>query len=274
MASMGIPVSKFSKLRKEFSRFLANDSPWKASLRRSLKTLKDHKWPSVVFGGVLRDLSILGPSELPRDVDVVVSGVSPSDLEEAFKDIVQEKNRFGGLRLRAGGWLIDIWSLHDTWAFREGYIAEVSFDSLVKTTFLNVEAAAIDVFAPPGKRREIYTHGFAEAIDSGVVDINFEPNPYPALCLIRSIFTAIRLRFRLSFNLAKYISRFSQDLPIEQLMRIQETHYGVVRIQQERMREYLQSIDTQLRSKDVGPIELPSTRAEQLLLSQYSPPAC
>src|ERR1700736_2582933 len=98
-------------LRRRFSRFLANHTPWKLPLRKTLRRIDQNDWNAVIFGGVLRDLTLFGNAQLPRDVDVVVAGASSKDLEAAFKDLICDRIRFGGFRLRPRGWLIDIWAL-------------------------------------------------------------------------------------------------------------------------------------------------------------------
>jgi hypothetical protein len=256
-------------LRERITRLLASHNESQAPLRLALKRLEQSNWPAVIFGGALRDLMVFGNSEAPRDVDVVVSGVAAADLERVFEDVIHERTRFGGLRLRTKGWLIDIWSLSDTWAFRQAGVMKPTFSELVHTTFLNVEAIAADIATRRGRSREIYTLGFFEAIERRVLDINFEPNPYPALCVVRSITTALRLKYSLSRRLAEYILRHAGAQPLEQLMKAQESHYGQVRIQQVRMLECLNSIEDQLRTKDAEVIRLPANRQEQLELATH-----
>jgi len=136
-------ASEVASLRAKLNRFLADHSKKKVPLRTALRRLEEHSWTGVIFGGALRDLVLFGNSETPRDVDVVVSGTNALELEQIYKDILHRKNRFGGLQLRPRGWLIDIWTLQDSWAFKEKLVQPANFDQLVRTTFLNVEAIAI-----------------------------------------------------------------------------------------------------------------------------------
>src|SRR5437879_3304641 len=97
-------ASQVALLRKRLSTFLANHTQRKLPLRLALNRLEEHSWTGVIFGGVLRDLVVFGSSEAPRDVDVVVSGADAVELEHVYADIIESKNRFGGLRLRPKGW--------------------------------------------------------------------------------------------------------------------------------------------------------------------------
>ncbi len=228
----------------------------------------------MIFGGVLRDLLAFGNSAIPRDVDIVVGDASDADLERAFADLIYEKTRFGGLRLRTKGWLIDMWTLPGTWAFRQGLMTHVSFDSLVQTVFLDVEAVAAEISTHPGSPRKIYSAGFFEAMERQVLDIKFEPNPFPALCVVRSIITALHLNFALSRRLAEYIVHHASKIPLAQVTKTQESHYGKLRIKPTKLVEYFSHIDDQLQETTTDVVRLPRTRAEQLKLLQYRTPAC
>ncbi|SRR6266403_619007 len=265
--------SDLSLLRGRLSRFLTDDAQWKSPLRASLRRITDNEWNAVIFGGVLRDLVLLGNSEVPRDVDVVVD-VTKTDLETVFVDLIHETNRFGGLRLRPKGWMIDIWALRDTWALREHLIGPITFDGLVQSTFLNVEAVAAELPTLPGRPRAVYSAGFFEAADKKVLDINFQPNPHPVLCVIRAITTAVRLNWLISRRLGAYILQHASSTSTGKLMTVQESHYGKIRIREKRMEEYLKSIDEQLRANYIEAIRLPATQVEQLQLSKYWTPVC
>lgn len=272
---MASPVGQDAKttlLRERITRFLANHSARKVPLHQALQRIEQKSWSAVIFGGVLRDLLVFGNSERPRDVDVVVRDANFSELELVFRDLIYEKTRFGGLRLRAKGWLIDVWALPDTWAFRQGLMPRVSFDHLVQTTFLDVEAAAVEIAPHRGRPRKFYSAGFFEAIERQVLDINLEPNPFPALCAVRSIITALRLDFALSRRLAEYVVRYASRIPIEELTETQESHYGKLWIAPTRMLEFLNYIEDQLRESSTEVVRLPKTRPEQLeLLRDWMP---
>ena len=50
-------------LRSRISRFLTQPAPWKKDLRLIVKAFRENNWDAVVFGGVLRDLALDGPSQ-------------------------------------------------------------------------------------------------------------------------------------------------------------------------------------------------------------------
>jgi hypothetical protein len=266
--------SNVTVLRERLTRFLANHANWKIPLRSTLGRIQENSWRAVIFGGVLRDLVVFGNTEIPRDIDVVISDANTRDLEAAFGDLILSKNRFGGFRLRSAGWLIDMWALGNTWAFRERLRETISFESLVHTTFLNVEAIAAEIQVQPGHPRTIYSAGFFESLNDKVLDINFEPNPNPDLCIVRSITMALRLNWSISRRLGTYIVEHASSIPLERLTAIHESHYRKVRIRQTRMLEYFEFIDRQLQVRSSDAIKLPATEGEQLALWKYWSPTC
>jgi len=176
MVDLSRNLKEETLVRKRLGDFLKARSVQQTLFSEALARIKANKWNAVIFGGVLRDLTILGPTEQPRDIDVVAD-VPQSQMEKALGDLTSSRNRFGGLRVNATGIQIDIWALESTWALRDEPRTDLSFDRLVSTTFLNAEAIAVDVLPKKGQKREIYSAGFFEAIRKRTLDISFEPNP-------------------------------------------------------------------------------------------------
>ena len=50
------------------------------------------------------------------------------------------RNSFGGYRLSVGRWVLDIWTLESTWAFRQGLVDGRKIPDLLNTTFFNWDA--------------------------------------------------------------------------------------------------------------------------------------
>ena len=97
-----------------------------------------------IFGGALRDISLLGAPSFRSDVDTVVQVHD----REAFADILVRQhavqNKFGGYRVRFGRWNFDVWEISRTWAFSEGIVEASSPLSLLQTTFFNWDAILYD----------------------------------------------------------------------------------------------------------------------------------
>lgn len=247
MGKAGPHISKdASTLRRQLRRLLydPHPAPGRQRLQKVLRQLisRSDGWDIFLFGGMPRDIAISGPFSLPRDVDIVVGDASTDDIGEVFSDFVQRRNRFGGFSLYIDDWHIDIWPLERTWAFLYHWASEASIADLPKTTFLNVEAIAVELKTVPGRPRHIYEHGFFEAVNNRVVEINFEENPYPDFCIIRSLLVATKLRFSLGWRLVRYIDYHAQQYDVGELVDIQRKHYGSVRADEGRLALWLSEI--------------------------------
>jgi len=209
----------------------------------------------VVFGGVLRDLMTDGDACKPRDVDLVVDEHSLRRIEEAYAEQIVRRTRFGGLHLRINDVPIDLWSLPHTWAFEQGHI-KTDFEQLPRTTFLNVEAVIARFNPSTQTEPEIFEHGFFEAMRTRVLEINFEPNPFPELCVIRSLVCAMKLRFSIGPRLASYISRQASYCDDERFEQVQESHYGYSPIDRKMLLNSLGQLDRHVRRRSNSPIHL------------------
>jgi hypothetical protein len=223
-------------LRRYARAFLMSRSTWLRPLTDALDRLLSPR-PLYLFGGLLRDLLVTGPEAVPRDVDLVIGNTDGDELAAALAPFLDRRTRFGGLQLTVEGVAIDIWPLSDTWAFRQPDSPPASFDALPRTTFLNVEAVALEVL-PGGEPGRLHSHGFFEGIRAETLEINFEDNPSPALCVARSLALASRLGFHLGPRLTRYLAAHLRVLPVEELVRLQAAESGCVRCSEETIRAW------------------------------------
>lgn len=258
------PKSLEALLRSRLSRFLVEEASWKEPLREMIDMLRHSGWPAVIFGGVLRDLVLYGPAERPRDVDIVVK-CSSAALSKWLAPFTSQRTRFGGFRVRLYKWTFDIWSLNATWGFKAGHMRP-TFENLPKTTFFNIEGIAAELNTPRQHKRELYSSGFSDAIRSRILDINFEPNPFPQLCIIRGLLTAARHDLMISPRLARYMIRQGNRSEIVAIVDAQSKHYGIVRLRPRDIERWLDHIALNLELNEEAPVKLPITPPEQLEL--------
>jgi len=205
---------------------LLADHPEVASI---FNRIAHHVGPPVLFGGAVRDLMSSGRGARPRDLDLVVECAGVEDLTDALhaSALPMRRTRFGGVRIHAGTLPVDIWPFKDTWAIRKGIVRAGGIHDLPRTTFLNVEAIAVQMGSPRGGPR-IFEHGFFSAFESRTVEINLEENPFPETCVVRALVTAKRLGFVVGPRLASFVVRHAQALSHRDLLEIQLGHYGRV----------------------------------------------
>jgi hypothetical protein len=173
-----------------------------------------------------------GPLGRPRDIDIVVGGPTVEELEAKFDAHVVRKTRFGGLHLRRSEWEFDIWPVQETYAFRTSKAQPADFSELPWTTFFNLEAVAVDVWAPPGVSRRIYTadDSFFTGLLRQQIEINNEANPFPELCVVRSLVLAASLKWKIGPRLLRYLAEIGTNLKAADLESIQYKHYGRVEV--------------------------------------------
>jgi hypothetical protein len=257
------PINYERKLRRQLKAFLGEEGPHQ-SILSALDRARKKDWRLFLFGGVLRDVLILGLRHKPRDIDVVIMNGSSEELAEALQPYIRRRTRFGGFQLELDRWNFDVWPLYSTWAFAHDQRLLPSPDNLPKTTFLNVEAIAVSV-DPRGRVGEIFENGFFEAVKKRTLEINLEENPYPALAAVRAMATATRLRYSLSPRLARYILEVERDQGADALVTAQDSHYGLVRFRKREIKFLVKHIDHELRRSPNKSLLLPQG-AKQLTL--------
>ncbi len=213
------------------------------------------EWEAHVFGGFPRDLMVAGIDAAPRDVDIVLAQDRIIEVKSELAEYVERVTRFGGLHLSLYGWDVDVWSLEQTWAFRKDDQFDDTFADLPKTTFLDVDAVAVPISESSS---HVHEHGFFDAICARTVGLNYRPNPYPALCVVRALDIARRLDFSLNAELVSYILETVQEQSTSALVEAQESHFGTIRLSPSTLNQMIRTLQKR-QSTGFGSIRLSST---------------
>lgn len=226
-----------------------DDRLWTEPIVRTFREMREANMRAVLFGGTLRSLllSRLRYQRLgrPRDLDIVVAGSNLDELRERFRAIIARETRFGGLTLERMNWHFDVWPLQRTWAFLRDGTEVPRFSALPFTTFFNLEAIAVEVWAPPGRPRRIYSGDdqFFNGIILRTLEINREDNPFPPLCVVRSLILAWSTGFSIGPRLARYLAHNGSTISDTELMDAQRKHYGEMRCDVNTMRQWLDHVE-------------------------------
>jgi len=99
-----------------------------------------------IVGGYVRDI-LMGKDN--RDVDIVAD-VSSEKLVQVIKDnhCIYTVNRLGGVKLQFAHTEVDIWNIHDNWAFRTELVKlndNDKLDCLAKGCFYNYDALVLNL---------------------------------------------------------------------------------------------------------------------------------
>ena len=208
-------------LPKRINYFLSSERYNRREVFDVLKTLS-LLGDVAIFGGMLRDICFGGNYKFRSDIDLVIDTDDERALLKTLKVFPLEFNSLGGYRISLSKWKLDIWQLSKTWAFREGYVKDATFENLVKTTFFNWDAI---VYVK--KNNKIYSKEiYLETLKSRILDINLEPNPNPLGAIVRSLRYLIKENAILSPRLTNYIIEASQSFHPSDLIVVEKERFN------------------------------------------------
>ncbi len=230
-------------LRYRFREYLKNlpRTKNKKVIYSLFQKLKKLKLDLYLFGGFPKDIYFKRHKAIPRDIDLVVLQNDLKVLLDEFKGYRVEKSRFGGVKIKFKGIDVDIWPLAKTWAFENGSVRMTSVDSLSKTTFLNIESIAIELY-PKENTRRVVTDGFLEATKEKVLELNLEDNPFPELNIARALYAAKKLKYAFGPRLLTYMAMNLEHCSEDEILRIYERKYGTVERERRAYKEFLISL--------------------------------
>jgi hypothetical protein len=183
----------------------------------------------VVVGGAARDWS---HGRSPRDLDLVVD-IPSDELQDYMRTLTGRQNHFGGYEY----WLndcelpympskIDIWAIRDTWAFKTypNLFPEPTLKDIRRSVFFNLDAILVE----PKPEGFLDIEGCIETLQSRVLDIVLEANPFPQFCVVKALVQARKYQLGLSERLVDYCKRQANDsLRWDTVAKTQTINWGV-----------------------------------------------
>jgi hypothetical protein len=164
--------------------------------------------------------------------------------------------------------LFDLWRLEDTWAIKKDKLAP-TISNFLKTPFLNIDSIAVVVTDPQGAA-EIHENGFYQAVTTRTLEINNERNPFPAVCVVRSLILAAKLDFWIGPRLATFIQKLTRSVSISELLQAQVSHYGQMHFSEENINDWLTSLQSQTAGESKK-VRLTNSASMQMQLWRDSP---
>ncbi len=211
---------RFSEREIEFNKYIESlfSSGSKSFFWNEVKKLSN----AYIFGGVIKDF-FLDNKNNHRDIDIVIEG-STDSFRNSIKEFIIRQNQFGGLKLQVGDLSVDLWELNKTWAIiKEKTKKNEQKKQLPSTSFFNVTAVTYSI----RESSFIYDKSFIEFLDSKTLDIVYERNPYPELCIVKSYDFHKKYSLELSNKLKEYIKKYFISTK-DNLESIQRRHFGKV----------------------------------------------
>jgi len=173
-----------------------------------------------IFSGVIRNY-LLGENNKSRDLDIVVENLDIVVFPSEYRN-VSSRNSFGGYKIGVNGMYVDIWDINNTWSILQNSSIKPTPNSLAKTAFFNFSAIDYDW----NSKTFIYDDSFLDFYDLRVMDVVNEANPKPELCIVNSMYYALKCGFPMKYRLCKWIVEH-YDGNLDYTI-IQTSHFGQV----------------------------------------------
>lgn len=169
----------------------------------------------LIFSGVIRDFFLERENSF-RDLDVVLSEIDESTFVEG---VLIKRNQFGGVKMLIGDKKVDVWRLKDTWGLKQMGMFPFPI-SLLDTSFYNFSAIVYNY----NEECFYFDKDFVEFLAYRKLDIVFEENPLPELCIVNSLWYSQSLELELSTRLKKWmVSHYMENYDYEP---VQRKHFG------------------------------------------------
>jgi hypothetical protein len=186
--------------QKKLKRYITRGGEHRSPLEGILHDIQRELPETVIFGGMIRDFGLSAARHFSSDIDLVTTAPA-RDIYSLIKEYQPVQNKFGGFRFSVSNRLFDIWSLQDTWAIREGHVEGCSIESLLKTTFFNLDAAFFKI----SDYRICASESYELNLSKRLLDINLKKNPNPRQMAIRAVRMAIVKDLYVAPNLAEFV---------------------------------------------------------------------
>ncbi len=179
-------ASSPSILRQRLKRFLyAPHNTGRLQVARISQQLSQ-LGPVFLFGGAIRDIALDGIRYFSSDLDFVIQ-CKPESLDQTMQVLSLSypvsQNKFGGYRIQCDKWWLDIWSLENTWAFKQNHVNFESASSLLATTITNWDAILFEL----NSQKIICQPDYFKMLQQGILKLNLAVNPNPEGALLRVI---------------------------------------------------------------------------------------
>lgn len=196
----------------------------------------DNKGEVILIGGAVRDILY---NRKPRDYDFVINTYG-EELDLTLTGIDIKRNNFGGYKVNIDNITFDIWALKDTWAFNnEDEQFNGSKEDLSKSCFFNLDSIWFDF-----KENKLIADNFEKGINNKILDIIYEPNLYPEVCVIRAMILKNKFNLKFSRDLSAYINSWikSNNDYIDKLILAQRRHYKEIFLEENILEQELKCV--------------------------------
>lgn len=214
------------RLQRSLGEYLARRTVARPKLKEAISEVITALPDTVIFGGMIREFALGNARGFVSDIDLV-STATQEDIFLAVSKYNAIRNKFGGFRFVIEKQRFDIWSLADTWAFKNGFASGVEFSDLLTTSFFNVDAACYHV----SRNQLLCLPEYGEGLQGRILDINLRQNPNPQSMARRAVILLQTRQLVATRRLAEYVFSHLKD----------ETHTWTEQLLMTKLGEYVAS---------------------------------
>ncbi len=240
-------------LRRKVDHFLTSELYGRHEISSFIQQISE-AGEVAIFGGMLRDLALVGNKKFSSDVDLVIDTTEISRLEKILFRYKPKRNAFGGYRIALQKWMVDIWPLSRTWAFYNGYLQGSKLFDLTNTTFFNWDAIVYEL----NSGLVHCSSNYFQELTSRLLKINFAENPNPEGVTIRALRLLAIREARLSYELAQYVADVIDTVGKEKLWALEQEKHKPARVTLSVMNEFLEQFHRIKSESRDDPVSIPN----------------
>lgn len=188
------------RLERNLGEYLKRQTVWRPKLKDAISEVTSALPDTVIFGGMIREFALGNARGFVSDIDLV-SSASQTEISLAVAKYHAVRNKFGGFRFVIEKQRFDVWSLPDTWAFKNGFAFGSTFADLLTTSFFNVDGACYHV----DRKKLLCLPEYDRWIQERVLDVNLLHNPQPLSMARRALLLIQTRQLGVTRRLAEYI---------------------------------------------------------------------
>lgn len=247
-------VSNTQQLEQRINHFFTLRDEHKKA--RALLDALARTYPAWIFGGMVRDLGLFGAAGFRSDIDIVID-LPRHQLIAALADLPigpLRINKFGGIRFRYQTLEFDIWSLNETWAFREKHISCENESSLLKTTLMSWDAVLFDLRS----EKIISAERYLPDLHCKHLDLVLHTNPNPCGSVTKILKTIFTKQVKsLGPDLCRFLHEELSKQRYEALHNYDIIHHSSVSFSQQQFNALIDLLNEKARFTNQSSLHLP-----------------
>lgn len=178
------------------------------------------KGEAYLFGGGARD-ACFGRGRVVNDLDVVVSGKVDFD-QACFSGLNVRKTNFGGYRLHAGEYEMDIWQLNESYAFVRDPTLDIGIGSLLNTVCFTTDSIAMSL----DSGMVFVSKAFARALARKSIGFLSPPELLDPLVAARALRLILKLDLAPEESLALYLLKCVEIFGVSNVIEQEDKWHG------------------------------------------------